>query len=265
MEDAARDFHGQGFAVVPPFLDPARLQAAAERIEAIRREAPVLPEPLRRRLLFERELPAAKRQGIAPEATGDALFLLGDPPAFDPLFATLVADPGLVELARHLLGTREIRHHFSNVTMKSARVGSGIAWHRDFPNAYLCPKGSSFLRLMICLDGMDAENGATRFVVDSHRISDDEARHAVAARAAESPEARIAAAHVLPGAVVAIHPKSVHGGPPNASPRPRRNLVIQWGRADDPVEIPEGIDETLAGFSTSQIEEHLASRGFATH
>jgi len=257
MEDAARDFHGQGFAVLPPFLDPILLHAATERIEAIRRTAPTLPEPLRRRLIFERELPAAKRQGIAPEATGDALFLLGDPPAFDPLFAALAVDPGLVELARHLLGTREIRYHFGNVTMKSARVGSGISWHRDFPNQYLCPQSSSFLRLMVCLDGMDAENGATRFVVDSHRISDGNARTAVATREAEAPAARMATAYGPPGTVVIIHPKSVHGGPPNTSPRPRRNLVIQWGRADDSPEIPEGIDETLAGFSVAEIEAWL--------
>jgi Phytanoyl-CoA dioxygenase (PhyH) len=257
MEDAARGFHGQGFAILPPFLDPALLQAATERIEAIRQTASTLPEPLRRRLIFERELPATKRQGIAPEATGDALFLLGDPPAFDPLFAALVIDPRLVDLTCHLLGTREIRYHFSNVTMKSARVGSSISWHRDFPNQYLCPQSSSFLRLMVCLDGMDTENGATRFVVDSHRISDNDARAAVAARETEAPNARMVSAYGPPGAVVAIHPKSIHGGPPNTSPRPRRNLVIQWGRADDPLEIPEGIDETLAGFSVAEIEAWL--------
>jgi hypothetical protein len=63
-----------------------------------------------------------------------------------------------------------------------------------------------------------------------------------------------------PGSVVAIHPKVVHGGPPNGSLRQRRNLIIQWGRADDPIATSAEGPETLTGLSVEQIEEWLGLR-----
>ncbi len=206
---------------------------------------------------MERDLPAAKRGGLPPEQTGNAIFILGDPPAFDPWFAELAIAPILLAPIRELLGTDDIRYHFGNVTLKQPRVGSGISWHRDFPNRYLCPQSSSFLRVMICLDGMTRENGATQFLRDSHHLTDAEAVTASAARDAAASHARIDIAECPPGSAVFIHPKSVHGGPPNPSPHPRRNLIFQWGRADDPVTVPPDTSESLAGFSIAEIEEWL--------
>jgi phytanoyl-CoA hydroxylase len=217
------------------------------------------PEQLKL-LVLERDLPASKRGGISAADVGDAIFILGDPPAFSRRFAAAIVDQAAVALARCLLGTADIRYHFSNITMKRERVGSGISWHRDYPNAYMCPATSSFVRLMICLDGMDSDNGATQFVVGSHLLSDADAKHAVSREVAEQSGAVIETAICPPGSVVAIHPKVVHGGPPNASLRSRRNLVIQWGRADDPIEGGTEGPETLTGLSVEQIEEWLGLR-----
>lgn len=108
-----------------------------------------------------------------------------------------------------------------------------IGWHRDYPNRYLCGRESGHVRVMLCLDGMNERNGATRFMPGSHRISD--------AQAAEEKDAGIrhdleagagVAAFCPPGGLVLIHPKVLHGSPPNESDRPRRNVVLQVGGDD---------------------------------
>ncbi|HSI39398.1 MAG TPA: phytanoyl-CoA dioxygenase family protein [Xanthobacteraceae bacterium] len=251
-----RAYLSNGFAVSPPVHDAVALERAVVATEHIQRHCTDLPAKLAEKLVFERTLPAAKRDGLTPEATGDAIFIIGDPPAFDPLFAEFIVAPDLVALVRDLLGTHDIRCHFSNVTMKRGRVGSGIGWHRDFPNRYVCPSGPTFLRVMICLDGMDEANGATRFVSGSHRVTDAQAAMVKGAAVAEADGAHIATAVCGPGALVFIHPKSVHGGPPNASPRHRRNLIVQWGRADDPPQASDDrYEETLGGLSVDEIRD----------
>lgn len=254
-----KEFRDRGFAVCNPAIPPEILAETNSALEAIRNRARTLPPDLAARLTWEKDLPDTKRGGIAADRTGDALFLIGDLPAFNPCFASLLTAPPLLEMVRVLLGTGDICHHFSNLTTKSKLVGSGISWHRDFPNRYLCPRSSSFLRLMICLDGMTENNGATRFVLNSHRISDAAARGAEARKEAEKTGAVIETAVCPPGSAVFIHPKIIHGGPPNTSPDERRNIIIQWGRTDDPILGPG--TETLAGFSVPQIQEWAARNG----
>ena len=118
-----------------------RTIAAVEQIQAgVSGLSPELAE----KLVMERDLPAAKRGGLSSDDAGEAIFIIGDPPAFDPWFAELLLTPALISSVQELLGTDAIRYHFSNITMKRSRIGSGISWHRDFPNRYLCPRGASF-------------------------------------------------------------------------------------------------------------------------
>jgi phytanoyl-CoA hydroxylase len=251
-------FDQRGYAIAPGLQPSALTIEMIALVENIQSGIAALSPQQLNLLVLGRDLPASKRAGIPPDDVGDAIFILGDPPAFHPRFAAAIVDPAVVDLARQLLGTQDIRYHFSNVTMKRERVGSGISWHRDYPNSYMCPAASSFVRLMICLDGMDETNGATQFVVGSHQLSDAGAKVGVSRDAGEHPEAVIETAICPPGSVVAIHPKVVHGGPPNSSSRPRRNLVIQWGRADDPIATNAEGPETLTGFSVEPIKDWLA-------
>jgi hypothetical protein len=84
---------------------------------------------------MERDLPAAQRDGRPVQEAGDAIFIIGDPAAFDPAFAQIAILPRLVTIVRHVLGSHDICLHFCNVTMKRPQVGSRINWHRDFPNS----------------------------------------------------------------------------------------------------------------------------------
>lgn len=257
IEAIARAYRQDGFAIVPGVLCPEQTQPLLKAIEAIQSSLSELPEEQLALLVMERDLPAVKRAGLAPREVGDAIFIIGEPPAFDYRFAEWLLSPLLIELVRQLLQWRDIRYHLSNVTMKRLQVGSGIAWHRDYPNSYICPADSSFLRLMICLDGMSAENGATEFIPGSHRLSDSEAATANAAQDAAGAKVRAVTAHCPPGSLVFIHPKVVHGGPPNASNGHRRNLIVQWGRG---AALNCSQPEILGGYSIDAIQAWVAKQ-----
>lgn len=252
-DNLAAAYAEKGYAILPAAFGPETCAAAIDAIEGVQRRADSLPREVATKLLvFERDLPAAKRNGVPPEATGNAIFIIGDPPSLDRRFAALALDEAILAPVRRLLGTAAISLHFSNVTMKRGRIGSGISWHRDFPNKFICPAAPSFLRVMLCLDGMDGENGATRFRPGSHRA----AAAAVAPRDQAGP---IKDAFCPPGSLVFIHPLVLHDGPPNAAARHRRNVVMQWGRADDPPAASPEARETLTDFAPEDIRAWLAA------
>lgn len=258
LADLDASFRQQGYAVLPAALDPAISADAIARIEAIQAEAGHHPPALAAKLVLERDLPAKKRGEIPAEATGDAIFIIGDPVAFDPGFVPLLLHPVMLQVVKHLLGQDDIHHHLSNVTMKRPGIGSGISWHRDYPNRYICPAQSSFLRVMFCLDGMSAEGGATTFIPGSHHLSDDAARGAHAATEAGAQQGATIACP--PGSLVFIHPKVLHGGSPNRTSLHRRNMIVQWGRADDPVTPPADGSESLCGLSPDEIAALYADK-----
>lgn len=241
---AEADFARDGFRVVRQAVPAPLVAALRETVERVQASVASLPPHLLERLTLERDLPAGRRGGRPASEVGDAIFLLGDPVAFDPVFLQLPGQPRIIDALRAALGVRDIAAHFMNVTIKHPRFGRGIGWHRDFPNLYASPAASGFARVMLCLDGMSAESGATAFVPGSHRLTDEEAR---AAPAGETPPAgAVVLACCDPGDAVLIHPKVLHGGGMNSSARPRRNIVLQAGDAALPlVEIPA--QETLAG------------------
>lgn len=249
-----------GFGVVRNAVAPilvARLAAAVERVQAA---VPILPPNLRERLTLERDLSADRRGGIPSSAVGDAVFLLGDPVAFDDEFWSLLDNQGVIEPIAAALDTEAIEAHFMNVTIKHSHWGRALGWHRDFPNAYACPAGSSFLRAMVCLDGMDDASGATTFVPGSHRISDKEAHELFEAGKRETPASgEVVSVCCGPGDLVLIHPKVLHGGSQNLSNRPRRNIVLQVGDAHAPL-LSVPTLEGVSGYRLSVSHAGTASK-----
>lgn len=225
------DYSAQGFAVLRGAVAPARVARLGAAVDAVQARVATMTAPERARLVLERDQTPQLRDCVQVEAVGDAIFILGEPAEFDPLFETVLAEPALVAAARAVLQTEAVVAHFMNVTIKHPRFGRGIRWHRDFPNAYICTEGSDFLRLMLCLDGMDAETGATCFLPGSQQLSDEAARgEKQQGRAPVDAQAAVTL-QCAPGDLVAIHPKVLHGGGMNRGARPRRNLVLQVGRA----------------------------------
>lgn len=233
-------FHVQGFARLSEAIEPALTGRLCAAVDAIQAQVPRMSEAERVKLVFERDLPAHRRGGVEASVVDDAIFILGEPCTFDPVFETLLHHPAIREAARALLASDALVVHFMNVTIKHPRFGRSIGWHRDFPNDYMCPASSSFVRLMLCLDGMDSGMGATRFLPGSHRLSDAQAlseKHD-GSRPRPSDDAGMAQ-DCAAGDLVAIHPKVLHGGGINRSERMRRNVVLQIGMASEPLVTAE--------------------------
>lgn len=244
----AAGFARDGYCVMRQAVPQPRVAAFTRAVDRVQAMVPDLPPALRERLTLERDLPADKRGGIAAEEVGDAIFILGDPPAFDAIFATLLEEPAIPAAVQGALGTRDVVAHFMNVTIKHPRFGRAIGWHRDFPNRYACPSSSCFVRVMLCLDGMTEAGGATAFLPGSHRIGDAEAEALSVSPIRPPPPSPGAAvlARCDPGDLVVIHPKVLHGGGINTSATPRRNIVLQAGDAAAPL-LSQPLQETLAG------------------
>lgn len=162
-------YQSEGFAIHKPWIDENHLAAVRKAIEALHRRALGGEHELAEQCVFEKNLPAAKRGGRAVDSSENAVFILSDPSRFDPTFLSIFAQAPLIRLVKEALEVDEVEIHFANVTTKSPAIGSGVSWHRDFPNSYICPETPQMLRTMICIDGMDEENGATNFVPNASR------------------------------------------------------------------------------------------------
>lgn len=230
--DALEIFDGQGFVIWPSPIEKSLLDGLVASVEAIQRnaQAKALDPALNELLVYEKDLSASKRAGVEGALTGDSIFIVGDPARFDEVFAKTLQDAALVAAATALLGVDEAAVHFMNVTIKNPGFGRSISWHRDYPNGYFCTRDSSFVRLMICLDGMSVESGATCFDAGTHRISDQEAQQQKMNGNWPSPDpANTVTVQCDPGQIVAIHPKVLHGGGMNTGSGMRRNLILQIG------------------------------------
>ncbi|MET3498091.1 phytanoyl-CoA dioxygenase family protein [Variovorax boronicumulans] len=233
-------FHLQGYARLSRAIEPVLIDSLCAAIDAIQSRVPRMSEAERARLVFEKDLPAHRRDDVQAQAVGDAIFILGEPCAFDPMFDALLDHPAIRDAARTLLASDALTVHFMNVTIKHPRFGRSIGWHRDFPNDYICPASSGFVRLMLCLDGMEEAMGATRFLPGSHRLSDAEALREKSEGTPPRPsDDEGMALECTAGDLVAIHPKVLHGGGINRSDRMRRNVVLQIGLASEPLVTTE--------------------------
>jgi hypothetical protein len=228
-------------------FDDQCLAGIAQAVDALHCRALAGEPELASICVFEKDLPAKKRGGVKVAPSQNAVFILGDPSRFDPLFLSVFAQDALIAMVKDLLQASEVETHFANITTKSPSIGSGISWHRDFPNQYICPETPQMVRTMICIDAMGDDNGATQFVAGTHLEAE------VEAKAISANDGRIVAASCGAGAVVAIHPLVLHGGLPNFSHRQRRNIVIQWGRRGVP--LVTSARESITGLSDAELVE----------
>lgn len=242
-------YQTDGLVVIPPILRPNEIQAAIRNVDELCSRA-ARDSSLATFCVFEKDQPKEKRGGIELDDDETAVFIVGDVPRFCPELLHLILKQEVLDLARDILGTRRIVAHFANLTMKSARVGSKIGFHRDYPNKFISPASPDMVRTMICLDGMSFENGATAFLPGSHKSAD------VPAAPIQDNDAHLVTAICDPGSVVALHPLVLHGGPPNFSSSPRRNIVVQWGREDVP--LVTDYSESITGKTVQELLALLA-------
>jgi len=184
-------------------------------------------------LLFEKDLTPGRSGDITPEECGNSIFLIGELPRFGNTFKNLLRYAPLLDVLECLFKSTEFEYHFSNVTIKSARVGSKILWHRDCENKYMRSLTPDMMRPMLCLDGMTVENGATQIIRNSHNVPDEFAMTDKSFREENWASDDVITLECAPGSLVILHSKIVHGGAPNRSENPRRNIIFQFSGAEN--------------------------------
>jgi ectoine hydroxylase-related dioxygenase (phytanoyl-CoA dioxygenase family) len=226
-------YERDGYVVVEDCLDGHLLAALRGGIERITADPDGLPAGLRRHLDMERDYVAANPQynDLAADKVGNAVRNIMELPLFDRLFADLIVYPPVLDILEILFGSTEFHFHNYKCIIKAPRVGSRFCWHRDLP--YLQHSGPNLITAMLCMDDMTERNGATVVLPGTHRI----------AHASVGPGDMDIAEKDLPpvprvtvtcpaGSVVLFHVNIIHGGGPNHSEFPRRNVIGIWSGPD---------------------------------
>lgn len=196
-----------------------------------------------------------RNPGIAPERLADIPFLLSGLPVLSEALAALILHPPLWQAAAEILESDAVIYHFSNVTRKPPHIGPNIAWHRDYPNEFICPRRSDhFFRILIPLEPMDESNGCTLVLPGTHHLTDE----AALTQPKEADYSQAAPLILQPGDAAAIHPKLLHGGRENRSERERNLIVLQFGHPTDDY-LHTWPDEPLSGLRFDEISTTLST------
>lgn len=235
MSDSMRnEFERDGYAVLSGFLDASVVVRVRERVAALIDQVSRFPERWRDDVVYQSACHPGQLAHLPrdeQEMARKLIYIVGDLARHVPEAGRLLLSPLLAGIAEEALG-EPVRFHFSNLTLRPARLGCSNAWHRDFPNRFCCGGDERQLRLFICLDGMSDRQGAVRVAAGSHRWSEAQwVRFRADASNGAKPAADVRTVECPPGSVMAVHCRTVHSVLPNVSDMPRANLIAQYGAA----------------------------------
>ena len=206
-ETLQQQFRKDGFCVIADVLDPAGLACAraalAGAIARIEAEGSTFDPRL------------------DPNAANQRVY---DLPAHDPLFIELLRDPQALAGARAACGPNVM---ISNFTANNALPGSGsMKFHSDQALAVPPPWDRCWtVNAIWCLDDIDDENGATRYLPGSCRYRDF-------ADVPEDPMAGSIAFSAKAGSLVVMDGRLWHTSGPNRSKDRQRRLMFAYYACD---------------------------------
>ncbi|MBV9848542.1 MAG: phytanoyl-CoA dioxygenase family protein [Armatimonadetes bacterium] len=229
----AQDYARDGYLVVEDCLEPGLLGHLRDAVAQITQDPDRLPDHLKRWLDFERDYVRGHAQynDLTAGEVGNALRNIMELPLFHPDFARLIWHEPLLDVLETLFGGGEFAFHNYKCIVKAARVSSRFCWHRDLP--YLYHSGPNLITTMLCLDDMTEANGATVVLPGTHRVP----LESVGPKDTDIPEADLPdvprrTVCCPAGSAVLFHVNLIHGGGPNRSDAPRRNLISIWSGQD---------------------------------
>ena len=228
------DYDRDGYLVVEDVLDEPFLSQLRDAVDRLCSDPDNLPPRLIRLVSFERDWVRRRPQfnKHTPEQVGNAIRNVADLSLFDPLFAELIFHDPQLDILDALF--RSTEYHFLNYKciIKAPFVGSAFRWHRDCP--YLEHTTTNIITSMLCLDAMAPTNGATIVLPGSHRIAREQMSKSDKELAEKDlPDQFDRVTVCCPaGSAVLFHANLIHGGGPNESDKPRRNLISIWPGPD---------------------------------
>ena len=228
-------YQDDGFVIVHDLLDPATLSSLRGSLERIMEDRESLTPSLKEKLFLERDHvknnPQYYADTLTPEECGNAVRQIEDLALFDPAFAELICYHPMLDVLESLFGSPEFSFNYLIGRPKAARVGNGISngnFHRDTPFEEFTSVNTA--TVILCLNEMVAENGATEFIRGSHQVSDEEAKkpdwrevEAYKVNLEERVVVRCSA-----GAGIFFNTKILHAAGHNRSDHPRHTILAEW-------------------------------------
>ena len=221
-KDQIKQYEEQGFLFIPACF-------SSQEVAAIRAQVPTVI--------------ADETLGRAWEEDEETLRTLYGIHLSNPIFASLVRHPNLLEPAQQLFG-RELYVFRSKIVMKSAFTGGMWGWHQDstFAQHYEeipTPKGGN---VILFLDDVNEFNGPIYYIPGAHAQGLLDWDQSIAKSPTTSvpltvdretfvtlvEQSGIAAPKGPAGSVLFVHYDTLHGSVANISPFERRNFVITY-------------------------------------
>ncbi len=229
-------YNRDGYLVVEDCLDPATLATLKTEIEKITRDPESLPGHLRKHIQMEREYFDSQphyNKDTKREDIGLAVRNIMELPLFSRELAELICYEPLLQVLETIFDSTEFLFHNYKCIIKAPKVSSAFRWHRDLP--YLHHTSPNLITAMLCLDPMTLANGATVVLPGSHQIPDNH----ITPADMDIPDDKLPPQYkqvpvICPaGSAVLFHVNIIHGGGPNRSDIPRRNIIGIWAGPDN--------------------------------
>ena len=259
------EYKCDGCVVVEDVLDQESLTLLREGIETITADPDGVLPHLKRHCHLEADWARSNPQynPHRPESLGKVLRNIMELPLFDSRFAKLIFYEPVLVVLETLFESREFHFHNYKCIIKAPKVSSEFPWHRDLP--YLEHSTPNLITAMLCLDDMTPDNGATVVIPGSHRIPHEQVKtEDVEIHPSDLPEGRHVTLCCPAGSAVFFHASIVHGGPPNTTNRPRRNVIGIWAGPDTyPVTAARYAYQGLYPHSDDPVRQHQVRMTFA--
>ena len=230
-----KSYRDDGFVVVEDVLSPAASSALRDALVGVTENLESLPPHLRAKVFLEREHvknnPHWYAGVLTPEECGDSVRQIDELALFGAAFAGLICHPPMLDVLEAVFESPEFSFTSLLGRPKVARFGNGISdgnFHRDTP--FEDYTSHNTVVVILCLDDMTGENGATSFVRGSHRVSDEEAKKSCwreVDKAGVNPEDTVSL-RCPAGSGVFFNTKILHAAGHNRSDHTRHAILLEW-------------------------------------
>lgn len=235
-------YRENGFLLMPELFSPAEVERLYNELQSMRED-------------FTNK---GRQEVIAEPGSGDVRSIF-NVHRLNALFANLVRDPRVLNVAREILGS-EVYIHQSRINYKPGFNGKEFYWHSDF-ETWHSEDGMPAMRALSCsilLTDNDEFNGPLMLIPGSHRhyvscageTPDENYKKSLKKQEVGVPDqillkyladmGGIASCKGKAGSVVFFDCNTMHGSNGNITPYPRSNVFFVYNSIENQLGAPRG-------------------------
>lgn len=233
-------YHDQGFLIMPELFSSQEVQALHDEMQVMRKSLAHQHHP---EVIFE--------------PGSDDVRSIFHVHHFSALFANLMCDPRVLNVAREILGT-EVYIHQSRINYKPGFSGKEFYWHSDFETWHI-EDGMPTMRALSCsilLTDNSEANGPLMLIPGSHHhfiachglTPEDNYKKSLKRQEIGVPDqillsyltdlGGITSATGKAGSVVFFDCNTMHGSNGNITPFPRSNIFFVYNSVENKLQAP---------------------------